>query len=273
MVGFYLGAEELLGIQSDDTPEGEASGVRNSSDGQETTEEEQQSSGDGQSDGDQQSSEEQDTSDDQDSTEGGDSDTSSGGAFDIDDFEDGSASDWDPAPELTSSFEPSQGRSSSGSWSVEFAEGNADDNPKWENVGAAERPTTLETAHALETGEIYADSYTEWQIDGTVVFRVNYNWSNGFLAVNGSGAQPSDIEEGAVVAELPWPSSEEFFHVTLEEIDWDENVVGVVRVNGAERAQDVPFFNDADGIDRTTVSIGGNGGNVMFVDDTSIPSE
>ncbi|WP_281195705.1 hypothetical protein [Halorubrum sp. F4] len=272
MAGFYLGAQELLGIQSGGTPEDGDGG--DTSDGQGSSDEEQQQSsgGDQPADEDQQPSDEEDTSDDPDPAEE-ESDTASDGPFTVDDFEDESVSGWEPVSELTSTFEPSRGRSSSGSWSVEFSEGSTDDNPRWENVGTAERPTTLETAHALENGEIYADSYTEWRIDGTVVFRVNYNWSNNFLAVNGSGARPSDIDDGAVVADLPWPSSDEFFGVTLDEIDWEANVVGVVRVNGTEQARDVPFFNDADSIDRTTVSIGGDGGNVMFVDDTSIPPE
>jgi hypothetical protein len=102
---------------------------------------------------------------------------------------------------------------------------------------------------------------------------VNYNWSNNFLAINGSGAQPSDIENGAVVADLPWPSTDQFFHVVLEEINWGGNVVGKVRVNGEVRAEDVPFFEEADGIDRTTVRIGGGGGNLVFVDDTTVPMQ
>lgn len=187
-------------------------------------------------------------------------------------FEDGTASDWKPAIELTSTFEASQERAFSGSWAARFSEGGASDSPEWERVGDVVKPDRVETAHALENGEIYADSFTEWRNDETTVLRVNYNWSNNFLAVNGSGANPSDIEDGAVVADLPWPSSDDFFHVVLDEIDWDNNVVGEVRVNGTGQAANVPFFNEADGIDRTTVFIGGDGSNVVFIDDTTVPT-
>ena len=204
-------------------------------------------------------------------TETGTPTPSEGGVVE-DGFEDGDTSGWTPAAELTSTFEASQDRASSGSWSAEFSEGSASDNPEWERVGETKTPTRVETAHALENGEIYADSFTEWLVDDTVVLRVNYDWSNNFLAVNGSGAEPEDIEDGAVVADLPWPSSDGFFHVALADIDWENSVVGEVSVNGTVQAESVPFFTEADGVDRSTVSIGGNGGNVVFVDDTTVPS-
>ncbi|WP_254279722.1 hypothetical protein [Haloarcula marina] len=192
------------------------------------------------------------------------------GAYDG--FEDGTTAGWTPAAEHTSTFEASRERAFAGSWSAKLSQGSASDNPVWERVGEERRPTTVQTAHALANGEIYADSFTEWRLGETTVLRVNYNWSNNFCAVNGRGARPNDIEEGAVVADLPWPASDRFFHVVLDDIDWAESVVGSVRVNGAVRAENVPFFDEADGIDRATVFIGGNGGNVMFVDDTTVPT-
>lgn len=189
-----------------------------------------------------------------------------------DGFEDGDTAGWTPVAELTSTFEAVQGRAASGSWSARFVEGSASDKPEWERSGEGVRPPSVETAHALANGEIYSDSFTEWRVGTTTVLRVNYNWSNGFLAVNGSGAEPGDIDDGAVVSDLPWPSSNRFFHVTLSDIDWDAGVVGEVRVNGSVQAEEVPFFEDADRIDRTAVFIGGNGGNDVFIDDTTVPS-
>lgn len=189
----------------------------------------------------------------------------------VDGFEDGTVSGWSPAEGLTSAFEASKERSFSGAWSAKFSEGDAKDAPKWENVGDVSKPNKVETAHALQNGEIYSDSFTEWTIGDTIILKINYNWSNNFLAINGSGAEPEDIENGEVVANLPWPSSEGFFHVVLDDIDWEVNEVGEVRVNGTDQAENVPFFNDGNGIDRTTVTIGGDGGNVVFVDETTTP--
>lgn len=189
-----------------------------------------------------------------------------------DGFEDGTVSNWTPAAELSSTFEASQERTFSGSWAAKFSEGNSNDNPVWERVGDVVKPEKVETAQALENGEIYSDSFTEWRSNETTVLRLNYNWSNNFLSVNGSGSNPGDIEDGAVVAELPWSSSDDFFHVVLDGIDWNDHIVGEVRVNGTATATNVPFFNEADGIDRATVFIGGNGGNVIFIDDTTVPT-
>jgi hypothetical protein len=189
-----------------------------------------------------------------------------------DGFEDGDTTGWTPVAELTSTFEASQRRTYAGSWSARFVEGSATDNPEWERTGETVRPNSVETAHALENGEIYSDSFTEWRAGSTTVLRVNYNWSNGFVAVNGSGANPGDIEEGVVVSDLPWPSSTRFFHVELADIDWDAGVVGEVTVNGSLQAEDVPLFEDADDIDTAAVFIAGNGGNEVFVDDTTVPS-
>jgi len=190
----------------------------------------------------------------------------------VDDFDDGDTSGWSPSPALTSTFEASQDRASSGVWSARYAEGSAREITEWQNVGTEVAPTTVETAHALENGEIYADSSTEWRLGETTVLRINYNWSNNFLAVNGTGANAS-TNSGAVIADLPWPSSETFFHVVLADIDWDTNVVGEVRMNGSVQAEDVSFLNTAESIDRTAVFIGGNGGNEMFIDDTTVPTE
>lgn len=189
-----------------------------------------------------------------------------------DGFEDGTVSNWTPAAELSSTFEASQERTFSGSWAAKFSEGDTSDNPVWERVGSVVRPEKVETAHALEDGGTYSDSFTEWRNDETTVLRVNYNWSNNFLAVNGSGADPGDIEDGAVVADLPWSSSDDFFHIVLDGLDWDNYIVGEVRVNGTVGAANIPFFNEADGIDRSTVFIAGGGGNVVFVDDTTVPT-
>lgn len=189
-----------------------------------------------------------------------------------DGFEDGTTSNWEPAVELTSTFEASQERTFSGSWAARFTEGGTDDNPEWERVGSVVRPETVETAHALGNGEIYSDSFTEWRNKETTILRVNYNWSNNFLAVNSSGSNPSDVEDGAVVADLPWPSSDNFFHVVLDDISWEDNTVGEVRINGTVEATSVPFFNNAEGIDRTAVIIGGAGGNVVFIDETTVPA-
>jgi len=189
-----------------------------------------------------------------------------------DGFEDGTASKWTPSAELSSTFEASQERTFSGSWAAKFTEGDTGDNPVWERVGNLVKPEKVETAHALEDGGTFSDSFTEWRNNETTVLRVNYNWSNNFLAVNGSGTDPSDIEAGAVVADLPWSSSDDFFHVVLDGLDWDNNIVGEVRVNGTAEAANVPFFNEADGIDRASVFIAGGGGNVVFVDDTTAPT-
>lgn len=194
------------------------------------------------------------------------------GSLLTDGFEDGTVSSWTPAVELSSVFEASQQRTFSGSWAARFSEGNTSNNPMWERVGNMVKPKKVETAHALENGEIYSDSFTEWRNDETAALRVNYNWSNNFLAVNGSGTDPSDIQEGAVVADLPWPSSDGFFHVVLAGIDWDNNIVGEVRVNGAVEAANVPLFNETGGIDRTSVFIAGDGGNIVFVDQTTVPT-
>ena len=190
----------------------------------------------------------------------------------VDGFEDGDTAGWSPAPELTSTFEASSERTFAGDWAARFAEGSASDQPTWERSGETVRPTTVETAHALENGEIYSDTWTEWFLGDTSVLRVNYNWSNGFIAVNGSGARASE-NSGAVVADVPWPSSSQYFHVVLDGIDWENNRVGTVRVNGEQQATDVDFFNGAEGIDRTTVRIGGGGGNVVFIDETTVPEE
>lgn len=189
----------------------------------------------------------------------------------VDDFEDGTTVGWNPAEELNSTFTASQERSLSGAWSAKFSEGNTAANPVWENVGNISQPDRVETAHTLENGNIYSDTNTEWKMNGDTILRINYNWSNGFLSVNASGGDPEDIENGAVVADLPWPSSDSFFHIVLDDIDWESNEVGQVRVNGAQQAEEVPFFNDANGIERTTVRIGGDGGNIVYIDDTTVP--
>lgn len=194
------------------------------------------------------------------------------GSVTVDSFEDGNTSGWNPSSPQTSSFEGSQERAFSGSWAAELSGGSENNTTTWEKVGEEVSPTTVETAHALENGELYADSFTEWRLGDTTILRVNYNWSNNFLAVNGSGATASG-NTGAVVSNLPWSSSEGFFHVVLDDIRWGSNEVGEVRVNGTVEAEDVPFFNNADSIDRAAVFIGGHDGNVMFIDDTTVPLE
>ena len=210
---------------------------------------------------------------DEDSEECSCPDQSQAAATEVDEFENGNTSGWEPVAELTSTFEASQERSLSGSWAAKFSEGSTKDNPKWEDSGSTATPDTVETAHALEDGGTFVDSTTEWLIGDTIVLRANYNWSNNFLAVNGSGGNPGDIEDGAVVADLPWPSSDDFVHVVLADIDWESHLVGEVRVNGTGQAENVPFMNETNGLDRTTIHIGGSGDNVVFIDDTTIPVE
>jgi hypothetical protein len=114
------------------------------------------------------------------------------------------------------------------------------------------------------------DQYTKNNLslinDGTLVVEfLNHIQNDGLYFRFGETNNESDrkrIRDGAITT-----STEQFVEVRLEQINWENATIGRVYVDGELTATGAPFVNQADGFDTIHFEAIGGGGTVFYVDD------
>jgi hypothetical protein len=260
MVGYYVGARELLGIQSDRVVRVYDSGQPTEQPAQQPTEQPTQQPTEQPTEQPTQQSTEQPTEPDR--------------VDQYDGFEDGDldSPEWDAvgggpgglAPEneigLTSDAHTGdyalyvdQGGSISNFWAVS-------------ELDTAISPTTI----VFWTQPVGDDQYTKVKYtfargDDSGIYMNNHIQNDGIYFRFREGNDESDrerVRNRAIPADVG-----RFVKVRLDRIDWTDATIGDVYVDGELITTDAPFVNQIDGFDTVRFGAVGGGGTVFYVDD------
>ena len=147
----------------------------------------------------------------------------------FDDFEDGSLSEWSGD---TGKYSIVASNASSGSNSLECVTGDTTPYSISRSVSQVS-PDSIGVSVQCNGG---INQNTYWKQGSTEVIRVLHRGDSFSLQING-------------VDLIADPNENQMYRVVAKNIDWDNNVIGSVEVDGTEEATDVPFQNNASYID------------------------
>lgn len=159
----------------------------------------------------------------------------------LEDFEDGSASDWvNSAGAAIQAI--SGGYEGSYKGTVHYTSGNNAANYK--SITAVS-PSHVFVAIRLRSAESIAAERGVWDFlnGSTRIFNVAMDTRNGFISVSYQGYS-NVTDTGVSITQNQW------FFVEFKDIDWGANVIGSVEIDSTEVLTNEPFLNNGSEIDK-----------------------